>query len=498
MSENGHEGNTGHIQRTLQTRHLSMIALGGTIGTGLFIASGSAISTAGPGGALAAYAIMGIMVYFLMTSLGEMATYIPVSGSFATYSTKFVDPALGFAMGWNYWFNWAITIPVDVTTAGLVFQYWLPHFPSWLFSTFVLIAIFLINYLSVRSYGETEYWLSLIKVVTVVIFLIVGVCIIFGIMGGQGPVGLKNFHYKDAPFVHGWSGILSVFLVAGFSFQGTELIGITAGEAATPEKSVSKAIHSTFWRILLFYIFAIFVIACILPYTNKNLLNSDVQNITMSPFTIVFKRAGMAAAASVMNAVILTAVISAANSGLYASTRMLFSQAREGYAWKIFGYVNKRGIPIYALLGTMVVSCLAYLTQFIGPEAYNYLIGASGLCGFIAWLGIAISHLRFRRAFIAQGHKVSELKYHATLFPFGPIFALILCVIVMCGQNIDAFIKMDWSNIAITYMAVPLFLILFIYYKVHYKTHVIPLKDVDLSRSNNSESFVPESENEAK
>ncbi|MDF9445119.1 amino acid permease, partial [Limosilactobacillus mucosae] len=150
MSENGHEGNTGHIQRTLQTRHLSMIALGGTIGTGLFIASGSAISTAGPGGALAAYAIMGIMVYFLMTSLGEMATYIPVSGSFATYSTKFVDPALGFAMGWNYWFNWAITIPVDVTTAGLVFQYWLPHFPSWLFSTFVLIAIFLINYLSVR------------------------------------------------------------------------------------------------------------------------------------------------------------------------------------------------------------------------------------------------------------------------------------------------------------------------------------------------------------
>ena len=242
MSENGHEGNTGHIQRTLQTRHLSMIALGGTIGTGLFIASGSAISTAGPGGALAAYAIMGIMVYFLMTSLGEMATYIPVSGSFATYSTKFVDPALGFAMGWNYWFNWAITIPVDVTTAGLVFQYWLPHFPSWLFSTFVLIAIFLINYLSVRSYGETEYWLSLIKVVTVMIFLIVGVCIIFGIMGGQGPVGLKNFHYKDAPFVHGWSGILSVFLVAGFSFQGTELIGITAGEAATPEKSVSKAI----------------------------------------------------------------------------------------------------------------------------------------------------------------------------------------------------------------------------------------------------------------
>ena len=488
-------GNSGHMKRTLQTRHLSMIALGGSIGTGMMIASGSAISTAGPGGALVAYSMMGIMVYFLMTSLGEMATYIPLTGSFATYCTKFVDPALGFAMGWNYWLNWVIT--VDAVTSGVIIQFWWPRFPEWIFSGFVLLVIFLINYLSVRSYGETEYWLSIIKVVTIIVFLIVGFMIIFGIMGGQGPIGLKNFHYKKAPFVGGFPSILTVFLVAGMSFQGTELVGITAGESATPEKSVPKAIHSTFWRILLFYILSIFVMACILPYTDKNLLSSNVQDVAMSPFTIVFKRAGLAAAASVMNAVILTAVISSANSGLYASTRMLFSQAREGYAWKIFGYVNKRGIPIYALLGTMVVSCLAYLTQFIGPEAYNYLIGASGLCGFIAWLGIAVSHLRFRRAFIAQGHQVGELKYHATLFPFGPIFALILCVVVMCGQNIDAFIKMDWSNIAITYMAVPLFLILFIYYKVRYKTHLIPLKDVDLSRSNNSESFVSESEKEA-
>ena len=482
---------TGHMERTLQTRHLSMIALGGTIGTGLFIASGSAISTAGPGGALVAYGIMGIMVYFLMTSLGEMATYMPLTGSFSAYSTKFVDPALGFALGWNYWFNWAITIPVDVTTAGIVMNYWLPNVPGWIFSVTVMALIFLINYLSVRSYGETEFWLALIKVVTVSVFLIVGVAIIFGIMGGK-PVGLSNFHYKQAPLVGGVPAIISVFLVAGFSFQGTELVGITAGEAATPEKSVSKAIHSTFWRILLFYIFAIFVIACILPYTDKNLLNQDVSNITMSPFTIVFKRAGLAFAASAMNAVILTAVISAANSGLYASTRMLYSQAREGYAWRIFGYVNRRGIPIYALLGTMVISLAAYATQFIGPKAYNYLIDASGLCGFIAWLGIAISHYRFRKAFLKQGHKLSELKYHATGFPFGPVFALALCIVVICGQNIDAFVKMDWQNILITYMGIPLFLILFFYYKIRYKTHLIPLDKVDLSRRTKGESYEPE------
>ena len=206
----------------------------------------------------------------------------------------------------------------------------------------------------------------------------------------------------------------------------------------------------------------------------------------------MFKRAGLAFAASAMNAVILTAVISAANSGLYASTRMLYSQAREGYAWRIFGYVNRRGIPIYALLGTMVVSLAAYATQFIGPKAYNYLIDASGLCGFIAWLGIAISHYRFRKAFLKQGHKLSELKYHATGFPFGPVFALALCIVVICGQNIDAFVKMDWQNILITYMGIPLFLILFFYYKIRYKTHLIPLDKVDLSRRTKGESYEPE------
>ena len=307
-------------------------------------------------------------------------------------------------------------------------------------------------------------------------------------MGGK-PVGFSNFHYKQAPFVGGAPAVISVFLVAGFSFQGTELVGITAGEAATPEKSISKAIHSTFWRILLFYIFAIFVIACILPYTNKNLMNADVQNITMSPFTIIFKRAGLAVAASIMNAVILTAVISAANSGLYASTRMLYSQAREGYAWRFLCYVNRRGIPIYALIFTMIISTLAFATQFVVPQAYMYLTDASGLCGFIAWLGIAVSHFRFRKAFVAQGHSVNELKYHATLFPFGPIFAFVLCIIVICGQNVEAFAKMDWSNILITYMSVPLFLVLFFYYKIRYRTHMIPLKQVDLSKSTKGEKY---------
>lgn len=240
MSENS---NQGEMKRSLKTRHVSMIALGGSIGTGLFVASGSAISTAGPGGALVAYIAIGLMVYFLMTSLGEMATYLPVTGSFATYAGRFVDPALGFAMGWNYWFNWAITVAVDVSTSAIVLRYWFPNIPSWVFSLIVLLVIFAINALSVKSFGETEYWLALIKVITVIVFLIVGLLTIIGIIGGHATY-LENFTYKKAPFVGSIPAVLSVFVVAGFSFQGTELIGITAGESATLQKKVFLKLSS--------------------------------------------------------------------------------------------------------------------------------------------------------------------------------------------------------------------------------------------------------------
>ena len=471
---------TNSVQRNLKTRHVTMIALGGCIGTGLFMTSGSTISKAGPGGGLVAYIAMGLMVYFLMTSLGELATNLPVSGSFATYNARYVDPALGFAMGWNYWFNWAITVAVDISTAALLIQYWLPKSPGWIWSLLVLIIIFLINALTVSTFGETEYWLSIIKVTTVIIFLIIGFAMIFGIMNGPA-VGLKNFTYKKAPFVGGIPAIINVFLIAGFSFQGTELIGVTAGESKDPKKAVPKAINDVFWRILLFYILSIFVIAALIPYTSPNLLSAANGNIAVSPFTLVFKRAGLAFAASFMNAVVLTSVLSSANSGAYASTRMLYSLAQDKYAPQIFAKTTKNGIPFYALLATVIVSLLTFTTSIFGQKIYMWLVAASGLTGFIAWVGIALSHYRFRRAFIKQGHQLSELKYHAKLFPLGPIIALILCIIVIGGQNIEAFVKWDWQQIGITYISVPLVLILYFGYKWKHHTKIIPLDEIDVS-----------------
>lgn len=280
---------SNELIRGLTARHLTMISLGGSIGTGLFLASGGAISQAGPGGALLAYAAIGIMVYFLMTSLGELAAYMPVPGSFSTYATKFVDPSLGFALGWNYWYNWAITIAAELSAATLIMKYWFPDSSSFLWSALFLALMYGLNRLSVRVYGESEYWFAIIKVVTVIIFIIIGILMIFGILGGE-YVGFSNLTIGDAPFHGGFFAMLGVFMAAGFSFQGTELIGVAAGESEHPEKNIPRAIKQIFWRILLFYILAIFIIGILIPYTSPNLVHADVNAISMSPFTLVFQK----------------------------------------------------------------------------------------------------------------------------------------------------------------------------------------------------------------
>ncbi|WP_397538716.1 amino acid permease [Rummeliibacillus pycnus] len=467
-----------HLQRKLKSRHLTMISIGGAIGTGLFLSSGTAIHTAGPGGALLAYAIVGAMVYFVMTSLGEMAAFMPTSGSFSTYASKFVDPAFGFAIGWTYWFNWAMTIAAELTASTMIMKFWFPDSPSWLWSGAFLTIIFLLNYLSVKGYGEGEYWLSLIKVSAIVIFIIVGILMIFGIMGGEA-VGFKNFTVGDAPFPTGMMGVFIVFIAAGFSFQGTEIVGVAAGESEDPAKNVPKAVNSVFWRILLFYVLAIFVIGLLIPYTNPSLQNDSVM---VSPFTLILKKAGIAFAASLMNAVILTAVLSAGNSSVYASTRMLFSMAREGQAPRIFAKLNKRGVPFASMIFTCAIGGLAFLASFFGDGAvYLWLMNAIGITGFIFWLGISISHYRFRKAFLAQGHSLDELPYRAKWYPIGPIFAIACGIIVILAQNFQAFLadNVDWGSVVAAYLGIPLFFILLFGYKMFRKTKLVKLEEID-------------------
>ncbi len=469
------------LKRGLASRHLTMIAIGGAIGTGLFVASGSTIAEAGPGGALLAYGLIGIMVLLLMQSLGEMSANLPVAGSFQTFASRYVSPSFGFAMGWNYWFNWAITVAAELVAAGVIMSYWLPDVPGWVWAGAFLAIILGINILSARSYGESEFWLATIKVTTVIVFLIAGVAMIFGILGNH-TAGFSYWTEGEAPFKGGFLSVLAIFMVAGFSFQGTEMIGVAAGESENPRRDVPRALKSVFWRIMLFYIGAIAVIGTLIPYTSPNLLRSDATDIAYSPFTMVFENLGLAFAASVMNAVILTAILSAGNSGLYVSSRMLYSLALEGRAPKIFAKVNSRGIPMPALLMTAAIGLFGFVSAIVGEgSAYTWLINISGLSGFITWVGVAICHYRFRRAYVAQGKDVNDLPYKAPLFPLGPIVALLMCLLVIAGQNYNAIFAGHWFEVVSAYIGLPIIIAVWGIHKLVTGSKRIPLEQVDVS-----------------
>lgn len=493
------------LKRDLKARHLTMIAIGGSIGTGLFVASGATIAQAGPAGALLSYVIIGLMVYFLMTSLGELAAYLPVSGTFATYGARYVDESFGFAIGWNYWYNWAITVAVDLVAAQLVISYWFDSGSySWLWSLLFLSLIFALNFISVKGFGEAEFWFSLIKVVTVVVFIVLGLFMIGDILVDWyrnatvvvDPDGTTkiistsvapwhNWTIGDAPFVGGFASMIGVAMIVGFSFQGTELIGIAAGESENPEKNIPKSMKQVFWRILLFYVLAIFVVSLIIPYTDPLLLRNNEADISVSPFTLVFENAGLLFAAALMNAVILTSVLSAGNSGLYASTRMLYALAKEGKAPRVFSKLSHSGVPRMALIATTIIAMLCFLTSMFEDQiVYLWLLNMSGMTGFIAWLGIAISHYRFRKGYIAQGLDISKLPYRSSLFPFGPVFAFILCLIITLGQNYEAFLQdtIDWNGAIATYIGIPLFLVIMFSYKLVKKTKWIKYEDMDFTR----------------
>ncbi|KAF9132372.1 hypothetical protein BGW39_000241 [Mortierella sp. 14UC] len=439
------------LQRNLQARHLTMISLGGTIGTGLFLASGSSIATAGPGYALIAYALIGTMVYCFMSSLGEMTTYLPITGSINAYGTRFVDPAFGFMLGWVYWFSWSITLAAELVAAGLIISYWIPdeQCPAWVWAVVFIVVLTSLNLTTVKAYGETEYWLSLIKVLAVAVFIIVGFLYIGGAVGAgfveeDGTEAPKPGAaiFNMGPFHGGFAGLASIFLNAGFSFQGAELVGIAAGETKNPRKNVPRAIRQVFWRILLFYILTITIIGVCIPYTDPALDNKD-GDIKSSPFTRVF----------------------------------------EGSAPKFFGYVNRWGVPIWCVLATSLVGCLAFIVSLpqIGKgQAYEWLLSLSSTTGFVAWVGIAVNHIRFRMAYKAQGRNLKDLPFISHLYPFGPIYTILVCAIILFGQGYTAFSPFSVKAFLSAYITLPFVVLLYFGNKFWCKTKILKLVDVDL------------------
>lgn len=472
------------LKRTLSERHLVMLSLGGSIGTGLFLASGAPVSQAGPAGALTAYVLIGLMVYFLMTALAELSAFEPVSGSFAIYGEKYVDRGFGLAMGVNYCYNWAIAVAVDLVAAQIIMQYWFADVPGWVWSAAFLAVMFLINFFSARSFGEAEFWFASVKVCAVVAFVITGLMLAAGLVPGQDAVGLKNWNLNgEGSFIGGFAAFMGVAMVVGYSFQGTELVGVAAGESKNPEHTIPKAIRSIFWRILLFYVLSIVVIGLLIPHNDPRLLENDLSDIALSPFTLVFDNAGFPWAAALMNVVVLTTVLSAGNSGMYAATRLIHTMAQQGRMPKVFAEVSDSGVPRKALYAVTVLSALCFLTTLLPTQnVYVWLLNTTGMGGFLCWLGIGLSHWRFRRALQKQGADLSLLPYRSPFFPLGSIYAFAVCTVVALGQNYEAIAKGDFLGILATYVGILIFAGVWVGYRLlHPEESFVRLEDVDFS-----------------
>ncbi|SIT74737.1 amino acid permease [Edaphobacillus lindanitolerans] len=413
------------LNRSMKSRHLLMLSLGGVIGTGLFLNAGYTINQAGPGGAILGYLVGGFILYMVMTCLGELATYMPVTGSFQTYATKFINPSTGFSLGWMYFVGSAATAGVEFTAAGILMQHWFPDVPVWIWCAVFMVLLFSLNALSTRGFAEAEFWFAGIKVLAVIAFLIIGFLAITGIVPlADRPVpGLGNLAPKGL-FPAGIAIIFVTMMNVIFSYQGSELVGVAAGETEEPEKNIPRAIRTILVRIVLFYISSIIVLSAIFPSSELGLMES--------PFVTLMELAGVPYAATIMNIIILTAILSVGNSCLYASTRLLWSMAGEGMAPRVFRNLTKRKVPLNALLFTMVFSLLSLLTSFMEADAvFVLLMSVAGISVTISWMGIAMSQFMFRRKYVRDGGRVEDLKFRVPFYPVLPLFCVGFCLLIL-------------------------------------------------------------------
>lgn len=424
----------GGLRRSLKNRHIQMIALGGAIGTGLFYGSAESIQMAGPS-ILLAYVVGGMVIFFVMRALGEMSVDDPQSGAFSYYAYRNWSQRAGFVSGWNYWFNYIAVSMVELAVVGKFVNYWFPDIPPWASAAFFLVAITAVNLIGVKAFGEFEFWFAIIKVAAVIGMIVLGVVVIAAGITGDGGVAPSVAHLWDnggffplglMANVDGlWVGLLMALVVVMFSFGGVELIGITAGEADNPKRTIPKAINQVIFRILIFYVGALGVIMCVVPWAEI-----DGQ---MSPFVKIFDSVGIKVAAGILNFVCLTAVMSVYNSGLYANGRMLHSLAHQGNAPAFLKKVSRNGVPINGVLASAAVTVVAVVVVFVWPEfAFQYLMSIALIAGIINWTMVMITQRKFRARIGAD--QVSRLEFKlpgATWMAWLVIGFLSLVVVLM-------------------------------------------------------------------
>ncbi|ODO10069.1 hypothetical protein I350_02295 [Cryptococcus amylolentus CBS 6273] len=479
------------LQRNLKARHMAMISIGGVIGTGLFLGTGSALAHGGPLGLFMGYALMGSICLCVMLCLGEMISYLPVPGGHITLAARFVDPALAFTMGWNYWYNWVIILPAELSAAAVLINLWNATINNALWISICLIVVVVINLFGVAAYGEAEFWFSSIKVLTIVGLIILGIIITAG--GGPDHKSIGFEYWRNpGPLVHyeGIKGSLGNFLgfwavltQAAFSYIGTEIVAIAAAEAKNPRRNLPRAIKRVYVRILVFYLGGTFIIGLICP-SNEDGLSLNSGNALASPFVIAIKKAGIPALPSIINACLLTSAWSAASSDLYTSSRALYGLALSGNAPKIFARTTRRGLPYISLALCAAFGLLAFMSlQSTAGKVFGYFSNLTAAAGLMTWWGICFIYIRFEKGLRAQGIARSSLPYASRLNvrASAAYYAITMITIILFFSGWSVFLKDNWdtATFVTNYLPIWLFPILWIGYKLIKKTHFVRASEMD-------------------
>ncbi|GAT84646.1 GABA permease [Streptomyces sp. F-3] len=388
-----------------------MIAIGGVIGAGLFVGSSAGISTAGPG-ILLSYALVGTLVVLVMRMLGEMSAANPTSGSFSAHADRALGNWAGFSIGWLYWFFWVVVLAVEATAGAAILAAWIPAVPQWGWALIVMVVLTATNLASVGSYGEFEFWFAGIKVVAIGAFIVVGLLAVLGVLPGvhSDKAGFDNLVAHDGFLPNGPGAILTGMLLVVFSFMGSEIATLAAGEAEDPQRAVTKATNSIIWRIAVFYLGSIFVVVSLLPW-------NDASITEKGSYVAALDSLGIPHAGQIMNFIVLTSVLSCLNSGLYTASRMAFSLGERGDAPKSFARTNSRGVPVAAITSSVVFGFVAVFFNYKFPDSvFLFLVNSSGAVALFVWLVICLSQLRMRR--IIQREAPEKLVVKTWLYPY--------------------------------------------------------------------------------
>ncbi|PMD48146.1 amino acid permease [Hyaloscypha variabilis F] len=468
------------LQRGLKGRHLQMIALGGVVGPGIWYGSGFALNNSGPVGALLCFVIIGIDVYFVMQSLGEMSTLFPSPGAFVEMAGRFVDPALAFALGWNYWYLWVTNLAGEYNNLSLAMSFWTNKIPTY-GVILVAWAIFqCTSLLGVVTYGEMEFWLASWKFLCVLCGFLIAILINTGAIGGD-YIGFR--YWKDpGPFAHdGIQGFGQTFLLAALFYSGTEMLAVTAGESANPKRDLPRAIKQTFWRVVIVFVGLLFFSSIIVPSTAPDLLSAKTKS-GRSPFTIALVQAGWPGAGQLINVFIITALLSSVNSCIYICSRALVSLAKLGRAPAIFAKTTKNGVPVYAVVFSNFLGLIAMLNYSAGTgQVFTYLVDISGAATFITWGFIGVTHIRMRKAYVAQGYSLNDLSFQALWYPYGAWFIVVInfFLVVISGYKalLSGFHAVDF---VFNYIVLVIFVLLYLFWRVFKKTKMVKLLEIDL------------------